>query len=144
MGNKLLLNYKRFCRIARAALLVPSTMSRIFLAECALRHADIVRLAVREVMNSPTTLANATEQSRDFMHLLVDVVRRGQATGELRPGIEPRLAAGIITAAYFAIITEWVRCGGQCDLQGAVQQALNVVLNGLAEEKTKEVSAISS
>ena len=109
-----------------------------FLAERALRHADIVRLVVREVMNRPTTLANATEQSRDFMHLLAEVVRRGQATGELRPGIVPRLAAGIITAAYFAIITEWVRCGGQFDLQGAVQQALNVVLHGLTAKKTPE------
>jgi AcrR family transcriptional regulator len=110
-----------------------------FLAERALRHADIVRLVVREVMNRPTTLANATEQSRDLLHLLVEMVRRGQATGELRPNITPRLAAGIITAAYFAIITEWVRCGGQFDLLGAVHQALNVVLHGLTEEKITEV-----
>ena len=105
------------------------------LAERALHHADIVRLVVREVMARPTAFVNATEQSRDLVHLLANVVRQGQASGELRHRVEPRLAAAIITSAYFAIITEWVRCGGQFDLAGAVQQSLDVVLNGLAEKK---------
>jgi len=105
------------------------------LAERALHHADIVRLVVREVMARPTAFVNATEQSRDLVHLLATVVRQGQASGELRHRVEPRLAAAIITSAYFAIITEWVRCGGQFDLAGAVQQSLDVVLNGLAEKK---------
>ena len=105
------------------------------LAERALHHADIVRLVVREVMARPAAFVSATEQSRDLVHLLADVVRQGQASGELRHRVEPRLAAAIITSAYFAIITEWVRCGGKFDLAGAVQQSLDVVLNGLAEKK---------
>lgn len=107
------------------------------LVERALHHADIVRLVVREVMARPTAFVNATEQSRDLMHLLATVVRQGQSSGELRHKVEPRLAAAIITSAYFAIITEWVRCGGQFDLAVAVQQSLDVVLNGLAEKKGK-------
>ncbi len=105
------------------------------LAERALHQADIVRLVVREVMARPAAFVNATEQSRDLVHLLANIVRQGQANGELRHRVEPRLAAAIITSAYFAIITEWVRCGGQFDLAGAVQQSLDVVLNGLAEKK---------
>jgi AcrR family transcriptional regulator len=107
------------------------------LAERALHHADIVRLVVREVMTRPTAFVNATEQSRDLVHLLADIVRQGQARGELRHRVEPRLAAAIITSAYFAIITEWVRCRSQFDLAGAVQQSLDVVLNGLADKKGK-------
>ncbi|MBI3799126.1 MAG: TetR/AcrR family transcriptional regulator [Deltaproteobacteria bacterium] len=106
-----------------------------FLAERTLKHADIVRLVVREVMTRPTALVSATEQSRDLVYLLATVVRQGQVSGELRHRVEPRLAAGIITAAYFAIITEWVRCGGKFDLAGAVQQSLDVVFNGLADKK---------
>lgn len=106
-----------------------------FLAERALHHADIVRLVVREVMTRPAALVSATEQSRDLVHLLATVVRQGQASGELRHRVEPRLAAAIVTSAYFAIITEWVRCGGKFDLAGAVQQSLDVVLNGLADKK---------
>lgn len=109
------------------------------LVERALHHADIVRLVVREVMARPTAFVNATEQSRDLVHLLAEVVRQGQTSGELRHKVEPRLAAAIITSAYFAIITEWVRCGGQFDLAAAVQQSLDVVLNGLAEKKGKSV-----
>jgi len=105
------------------------------LAERALRHADIVRLVVREVMVRSAAFVNAREQSRDLVHLLANVVRQGQTSGELRHRVEPRLAAAIITSAYFAIITEWVRCGGQFDLAGAVQQSLDVVLNGLADKK---------
>jgi len=105
------------------------------LVERALLHADIVRLVVREVMARPTAFVNATEQSRDLVHLLAEVVRQGQTSGELRHKVEPRLAAAIITSAYFAIITEWVRCGGQFDLAAAVQQSLDVVLNGLANKK---------
>lgn len=102
------------------------------LAERATRHASIVHFVVREVMARPVALADATAQSRDLMHLLAEVVRRGQRDGELRSSVAPRLAAGIVTAAYFAIITEWVRCGGAFDLAGAIQQSLDVVLNGLA------------
>jgi hypothetical protein len=106
-----------------------------FLAERALHHADIVRLVVREVMTRPAALVSATEQSRDLVHLLANVVRQGQTSGELRRRVEPRLAAAIITSAYFAIITEWVRCGGKFDLAGAVQQSLDVVFDGLADKK---------
>jgi AcrR family transcriptional regulator len=106
-----------------------------FLAERALHHVDIVRLVVHEVMTRPVALVSATEQSRDLVHLLANVVRQGQASGELRHRVEPRLAAAIITSAYFAIITEWVRCGGKFDLAGAVQQSLDVVFNGLADKK---------
>jgi AcrR family transcriptional regulator len=107
------------------------------LVERALHHADIVRLVVREVMARPSAFVTATEQSRDLVHLLAEVVRQGQANGELRHKVEPRLAAAIITSAYFAIITEWVRGGGQFNLAAAVQQSLDVVLNGLAEKKGK-------
>jgi len=66
-------------------------------------------------MTRPAALVTATEQSRDLVHLLANVVRQGQASGELRHRVEPRLAAAIITSAYFAIITEWVRCSGRFD-----------------------------
>lgn len=103
------------------------------LTQRTMRHADIVRLVVREIMANPVTLAGATEQSRDILHILTAVVQRGQLEGAFRQEVEPRLAAGIITSAYLAIITEWVRTGGKFDLSGAVQQSLNVVLYGLVE-----------
>ena len=110
----------------------------IFLTERATDHADIVRLVVREVMAHPVALADATEQGRDLLHLMSAEVRRGQHTGEFLPNVEPRLAAGIIVAAYFAIVTEWVRCEGKFNLAEAVQQSLDIVLNGLATKRAKK------
>jgi AcrR family transcriptional regulator len=107
------------------------------LAERATRHAAIVRLLARELMSRPTTLADATEQTRNLGHLLVGVVQQGQAAGELRRTVDARLVAALITSAYFAIAGEWACRGGKFDLAGAIQQSLDVILNGLATKKLK-------
>jgi AcrR family transcriptional regulator len=110
------------------------------LAERATHHADIVRLVVREVMAHPITLADATEQSRDLSSLLADVVRLGQQNGEFRQDIPPRLAAGILTSTYLAIVTEWVRHGGNFAIASVIKQSIDVVLYGLAKKPGKEGS----
>jgi|SRR5581483_6272898 len=107
-----------------------------FLAERAERHAEIVRLMVREVMARPAALADTTEQSRDLVALLAGVVRRGQASGELRGGVDPVLAAAIVVSTYMAIVGEWARRAGTLELQAAIAQALDVVLGGLRRRRT--------
>ena len=86
-------------------------------------------------MAHPVALTDATEQSCDLLHLLSAVVLRGQSKGEFVPDVEPRLAACIITASYFAIVTEWVRCEGKFDLAQSIQQSLDLVLHGLATQQ---------
>jgi hypothetical protein len=110
------------------------------LAERATHYADIVRLVVREVMARPVVLADATEQSRDLSSLLADVVRIGQQNGEFRQNIPPRLAAAILTSTYLAIVTEWVRRGGNFAMAPVIKQSLDVVLYGLAKKPGKEGS----
>jgi AcrR family transcriptional regulator len=105
------------------------------LAERATRHAAIVQLLARELMSRPTALANVTEQTRDLSQLFVKIVQQAQTAEELRKDIDPRLAAAIITSAYFAIVGEWARRGGKFDLASAIQQSLDVVLNGMAEKQ---------
>jgi AcrR family transcriptional regulator len=107
------------------------------LAERATRQAAIVHLLVRETLARPDILANLTKQSRNLGQLFADLVRQGQDSGELRRNVEPRLAAAIITSAYFAIVGEWARCGGKFALAPAIQQSLDVILNGLATKKPK-------
>ncbi len=110
----------------------------IFLTERATDHTEIVRLVVCEVMAHPVVVADATTQSRDLPHLMSAEVRPGQNKGEFLPNVEPLPGAGIIVSAYFAIITEWVRCEGKFDLAEAVQQSLDIVLNGLVTQKEKK------
>ena len=104
------------------------------LAERATRHAAIVQLLARELLARPTALADATAQTRGFNHLLTALVQQGQQEDELRRDADPRLAAAIITATYFAIVGEWARCGGTFDLTNALQQSLDIVLQGLSEK----------
>lgn len=107
----------------------------MFLTERATQHAAVVQLLVREVMMHPTAFVEVTKQSRNLGHLFADIVRQGQSNGEFRCTIEPRLAAALITSAYFAILNEWGRSGGKFALTAALQQALEIVLNGLAEKQ---------
>ena len=108
------------------------------LAERATHHADIVRLVVREVMAHPVALVDATEQSRDLSSLFAEVVRVGQENGEFRQNVSPRLAAAILTSTYLAIVTEWVRRGGNFAITQVLKQSINVVLHGLAKKSGKE------
>jgi AcrR family transcriptional regulator len=112
------------------------------LAQRATRHAAIVQLLARELLSRPTALADVTEQTRDLGQLFVKIVQQAQTAGELRKDIDPRLAAAIITSAYFAIVGEWARRGGKFDLASAIQQSLDVVVNGLAEKQGDSVHRV--
>ena len=101
------------------------------LAAQATRHAELVRLVVREVISRPIAFAGHTEQSRDLVAMLAAVVRRGQESGEFRAAIAAEVAAGTVVAAYMAIVAEWARRGGKLDLERASEQALELVLRGL-------------
>ena len=93
-------------RASRAAATTDLARALDFLVERALRHADAVRLVVREIMARPAALAESSERSRDLVQLLAGVVRRGQAAGELRRGLAPELVAAILVATYLSIVAE--------------------------------------
>lgn len=105
-----------------------------FLAARATHHADIVRLVVREVMARPVALVDATEQSRDLSSLFAEVVRSGQDSGEFRRQVSPRVAAAILISTYLAVVTEWVRRGGNFAITQVLKQSIDVVLHGLAKK----------
>ena len=103
------------------------------LAERAVRHRRMVQVVVREVMGRPEAMAENLEQSRDLVGLFAALVRRGQARGELRRGIDPRLAAGVVATSYLAIVGEWARHGDALDLRRGIHQALDLVLHGIVK-----------
>jgi len=105
------------------------------LAKRAVRHAEVVRLMVHEVMVRPAALADATAQGRSLGDVLAGIVRDGQRAGELRRGVEPLLAAAVIVSSYMAIVNEWARGAVRFDLAAGVEQALDLVLQGLAPRR---------
>jgi AcrR family transcriptional regulator len=108
------------------------------LAERALQQPDVVRLHVREVLSRPPVfLESHQEQTENLVSLIAAVIGRGQAAGEFRRKLEPALAAVALCATYFALIYEWARRGGKLDIEAAIAQTLDIVLNGLSERKSK-------
>lgn len=107
------------------------------LAERAMQHPDVVRLHVREILSRPPMFDQSHKERETLVSLLAAVIARGQAAGEFRRKIEPVLAAVALCATYFALIYEWARRGGKLDVEGAIAQTLDIVLNGLSEKKIK-------
>jgi len=108
------------------------------LAERAMQQPDVIRLHVRELLSRPPMfLESHQEQTENLVSLLAAVIGRGQAAGEFRRKIEPVLAAVALCATYFALIYEWARRGGGLDVEGAIAQTLDILLNGLSDKKLK-------
>ncbi len=105
------------------------------LAERAARQPQAISMLVHEVVTRPFLIVEHEEQTRTFVQLLGAVIRRGQARGEFRQRVEPLIAAVALASAFFALVYEWSRRGGELDIEGAISQALDVVLHGLNEAR---------
>ncbi len=112
-------------------------MALKMLAERAVRHPDVVRLVMREMLARPRLLSEHDEKTADLINLLAAVIRRGQTSGEFRRRTEPTVAALTACAAFFALIYTWVRHDGKIDIESAVAETLDIVLNGISEKKSK-------
>jgi len=102
-----------------------------FLAERSTRHADVVRLVVRETALSPTAVGETTAAGRDLTEVFASIIRRGQRTGELRRSVDPLLAGAVLASAYLAIAGEWARRTDAPDLTTLVRGAVDLILRGL-------------
>ncbi len=110
------------------------------LAERAMQQPNVIRLHVRELLSRPPMLLESHQEREHLVSLLASVIARGQAGGEFRRKIEPALAAVALCATNFALIYEWARRGGKLDVEGAIAQTLDIVLNGLSDKKSKRFS----
>jgi|SRR5688572_25822233 AcrR family transcriptional regulator len=104
------------------------------LAERAERHPEIVRLTIRETMARPAAIERSTAQGRSVGELLAEIVRGGQAAGELRRGIAPEVAGAVLIGSYFTIVNVWALGRERFDLTDVVDQSLKLVLHGLKKE----------
>jgi AcrR family transcriptional regulator len=68
---------------------------------------DLVRLLVREVTRNPHIQDELDEIGQAFA-ALERMVRRGQADGTFRAGVDPKLAAWMLYGALEEVLTGWV------------------------------------
>jgi AcrR family transcriptional regulator len=102
------------------------------------RDPDLVRVLVREVGRSQTLPSRVDEIGAVFA-AIERIVARGQAAGELRDEVEPRLAAWIFYGAIEEILTGWVLGSlddAEEDVAAAERAVVDVVVGGLAVSDT--------
>jgi AcrR family transcriptional regulator len=100
------------------------------------RDPDLVRVLVREVTRSPQ-LGEEVDEIAEAFAAIERIVARGQERGELRSGVDPRLAAVIVYGALEEILTGWVLGqlpDGDEDVAAAERAVVAVVCGGLAAE----------
>jgi AcrR family transcriptional regulator len=68
---------------------------------------DLVRLLVREITRSPHITDELDEIGQAFA-MFERIIRRGQAEGTFRPGLDARLAAWMLYGALEEVLTGWV------------------------------------
>jgi TetR/AcrR family fatty acid metabolism transcriptional regulator len=95
---------------------------------------DLVRVLVREVARSPQ-LGREVDEIEHAFAALERIVKKGQERGELRAGLDPRLAAWILYGALEEILTGWVfdrLPAGSEEVARAEQTVVDLLTDGLA------------
>jgi TetR/AcrR family transcriptional regulator, fatty acid metabolism regulator protein len=98
------------------------------------RDPDLVRVLVREVTRSPQ-IQREVEEIEHAYAALQRIVERGQANGELRADIEPRLAALVLYGALEEILTSLVMGqleGSDAEVDRAERAIVAILRDGLA------------
>jgi TetR/AcrR family transcriptional regulator, fatty acid metabolism regulator protein len=95
---------------------------------------DLVRVMVREVARSPQ-LQRQVEEIREAFATIQRIVERGQARGELRSDLDPRLVSWIFYGALEELLTGWVLGelpDGDEEVSRAERTIVELVRGGLA------------
>jgi AcrR family transcriptional regulator len=98
------------------------------------RQPDVVRVIVQEIGRGSGLGARGAEL-RGVVDVIERIVRRGQEAGELRTGVDPRLAATIFYGGIDEFLTSWVFglvADGDEAVAAAERTLLEVVVGGLA------------
>ncbi len=102
------------------------------------RQPDLVRVLVREVARSPGVQQRVDEIGEVFA-ALERVIARGQAAGEFRDDLDPRLASWIVYGAIEEILTGWVLGqlpDGDEEVARAERTVVTLVVSGLSPAAT--------
>ena len=92
---------------------------------------EVMEPMFREILSAPAAQLHAQPEAMAFADLIVDIVRRGQARGELRADILPEIAATSFVASCFTIVSVLVRQNERADIAPFIEQYLELLLHGL-------------
>ena len=107
------------------------------------RDPDLIRVLVREIGRSPE-LQRRIDALGQVFDAVARIVERGQAAGEFRNELDPRLASFVFYGALEAILTGWVLGqlrDGDDEVARAEQALVEIVCSGLAVATAEPVTA---
>ena len=102
-----------------------------FLLEHWADSREVMEPMFREILSAPAAQLHAQPEAMAFADLIVDIVRRGQRSGELRKDILPEIAATSFMGSCFTIVSVLVRQSPNADIAPFIEQYLDLLLNGL-------------
>ena len=95
---------------------------------------DLVRVMIREVARSPH-LQGQVDEIREAFLIIQRVIERGQAQGQFRSELDPRLASWVFYGSLEEILTGWALGElphGDDDVAGAERTVLDLLCGGMA------------
>ena len=96
-------------------------------------HAGVMAAMVREFFSNPEAIQAAHARGREFPDLIEAIVRRGQARGEFRRGVDPRLATAVVLSTAGAILSGNVFAADELPVEEIRDQFFQVVFGGLLD-----------
>jgi TetR/AcrR family fatty acid metabolism transcriptional regulator len=94
------------------------------------RDPELVRVLVNEVTRGGH-LQRELAEVRQAFEAIERIVAAGQARGELRPELDPRLSAFVFYGALEEILTGWVLGALEADVAGAERAVVDILCGGL-------------
>jgi AcrR family transcriptional regulator len=101
------------------------------ISERLLAQADVMTAMLREFFATPQAVLAAHDEALDLRALFEAIVRRGQARGELRRTVDPRLAVAVVLSTSAAILSGQVWKPGELSPEQVHAQFFEVVFHGL-------------
>lgn len=92
--------------------------------------AAVCQIEMRGSRKALTLLSS--DRLVEYFGLLASLIAEGQQSGQFRPDVRPRMAAGILWGAVDEVVTHWVLAEKPSDLELAGRVAVDIFLRGIA------------
>lgn len=99
-------------------------------------QADVMSAMLNEFFATPQAVSSARAAAQDLHALFESIIRRGQARGELRRSVDPRLAVAVVLSTSAAILAGQVWKPGELSPEQVQAQFFEVVFHGLTGDPT--------
>jgi TetR/AcrR family fatty acid metabolism transcriptional regulator len=130
--------FQAFYRLAKEELQQASSpkmklriLARLHLRELS-RNRSLAVVLQTELRQSAKFLAEFSQRElKGYFDLIREIIREGQAAGEIRRDVSDKIAAACLFGALDELVTAWVLGTREQDLAAAADPVINLLLSGM-------------